>query len=150
MHYMNEKINVFLIKTEDPLLGEVMGCDIRIADDCASVADLMDALDGFAAQYLADCKGCDGCCQERAPLLSADIPALALLLDNDTAWPAHAVVERFGSLQVTNGVSDIILRRDTDSVCASLDRENRCCKIWPSRPFVCRSHFCLPRSSYLE
>lgn len=147
---MDDKIEAFLIKTEDPLLGEVMGCDIRVASDDATVADLMDALDSFAALHLADCKGCDGCCQERAPLLSVDISSLAGLLTEATLWPAHAVVERFGSLEVEDGVSDIMLRRDADGVCASLDREKRCCTIWPQRPFVCRSHFCLPRSYYLE
>ena len=147
---MNDKIEVFLIKTEDPVLGEVMGCDIRVASDSATVADLMDALDEFAAKNLADCKGCDGCCQERAPLLSADIPALASLLKYETSWPAHDVIERFGRLEIDEGVSDVMLRRDADGVCSSLDRDNCCCKIWPHRPFVCRSHFCLPRSYSLE
>ena len=147
---MNEKIEVFLINTEDPVLGEVLGCDVRVLDPQATVADLMDALDEFAAGHLADCKGCDGCCQERAPLLSADVPALAEMLSGNSAWPAHAVVAAFGLLQVDDGVSDVMLRRDADGVCARLDRENRCCTIWPRRPFVCRSHFCLPRSDSLE
>ena len=147
---MNEKIDVFIINTEDPFLGDVLGCDIRIIDPQATVADLMDALDGFAADHLADCKGCDGCCQERAPLLSADVPALARKLPSDTAWPAHAVVASFGLLRIDDGASDVMLRRDADGVCAQLDRENRCCTIWPQRPFVCRSHFCMPRSFLLE
>ena len=147
---MNDKIEVFLIKTADPLLGDVMGYDIHVASDSATVADLMDALDDFAAQNLADCKGCDGCCQERAPLLSADIPTLADLVNGQTPWPAHDVIERFGRLEVDEGVSDVMLRRDTDGVCASLDRNSSCCKIWPRRPFVCRSHLCLPRSYSVE
>lgn len=147
---MGKKIDVFLIKTSDPLLGEVMGCDIRINALDATVADLMDALDEFAAAHLADCKGCDACCQERAPLLSADIPALASLLPQPGDWPAHTAVERFGTLQISDGVSDIFLRRDEDSVCAQLKRDSRSCSIWPQRPFVCRSHFCLPRSARLE
>ena len=147
---MNEKIDVFIIKNEDAFLGDVLGCDIRILDPRATVADLMDALDEFAAAHLADCKGCDGCCQERAPILSADVPALAEMLPDDTAWPVHAVVAAFGLLHIDDGVSDVMLRRDVDGVCAQLDRENRCCTIWPQRPFVCRSHFCLPRSILLE
>lgn len=147
---MNEKIDVFLIKTEDPFLGDILGCDIRILDAQATVADLMDALDKFAADHLADCKGCDGCCQERAPLLSADVPALAGLLTDAAVFPAHAVIAAFGWLRIDDGVSDIMLRRDTDGVCSRLDREKRCCTVWPQRPFVCRSHFCLPRSILLE
>ncbi len=147
---MDKKIEVILIHTEDELLGDVLGCDIRILDPLASVSDLMDALDEFAARCLADCKGCDGCCQERAPLLSPDIVPLAALLPQPPLWPAHAVVERFGRLSVQDGVSDIILRRDDDSVCAQLDRQSNCCTIWRRRPFVCRSHFCLPRSDFLE
>lgn len=148
--YMDKKIDVFLIKSDDPLLGQVLGCDVRVCDDNASVAQLMDALDEFAAAHLDDCKGCDGCCQERAPLLAADLPALAALLPEAPRWPAHAVVERFGHLEVADGVSDVILRREADSACAQLDRSRRCCRIWPARPFVCRSHFCLPRSVLLE
>lgn len=147
---MNEKIDVFLINTTDPFLGDVLGCDIRIIDPQATVADLMDALDEFAAAHLADCKGCDGCCQERAPILSADIPALAKELTNSTNLTAHDVIAGFGQLLIDDGVSDIMLRRDADGVCARLDRTNRCCTIWPHRPFVCRSHFCLPRSFLLE
>ena len=147
---MNKKITVFIINSEDPLLGDVLGCDIRVCDPSATVADLLDALDDFAAEHLADCKGCDGCCQERAPILSPDIPALAALLPQPVPWPSHAVAESFGMFQVKDGVSDIILRRDPDGVCARLDRGERCCSIWPNRPFVCRSHFCLPRSDKLE
>lgn len=147
---MNEKVDIFLINTEDPFLGDVLGCDIRILDPQASVADLMDALDEFAAAHLADCKGCDGCCQERAPILSADVPALVKMLPDNIAWPAHAVVAGFGLLRIDDGVSDIMLRRDADGVCGRLDRGTRCCMIWPQRPFVCRSHFCLPRSNSLE
>ena len=147
---MSEKIDVFLINSTDPILGEVLGCDLRIIDQAATVADLMDALDEFAARHLADCKGCDGCCQERAPLLSVDIYALSALLPQPLPWLAHEVIERFGELRVEDGVSDIILRRDADSVCAQLERRKLCCTIWPYRPFVCRSHFCLPRSVFLE
>lgn len=148
-HRMDKKIEVFLIETPDPILGGVLGCDLLVTDAAATVADLLDALDEFAAARLSDCQGCDGCCQERAPILSTDIPALASLL-RVSPWPAHAVVERFGSLQVKDGVSDIFLRREADGVCANLDRRSRTCRIWPKRPFVCRSHFCLPRSFILE
>ena len=146
---MDNKISAFLLTYSDPLLGEVMGCDIHLLDEAATVADLMDALDDFAAQYMADCYGCDACCQERAPLTAADIPALAALLPQSD-FPAHAVVSNFGKLDVTDGVTDIILRRGDDNCCCMLNTEGHFCNQWPARAFVCRSHFCLPRSKRLE
>ena len=144
------KIDVFLLEFPDPRLGPVLGCDLRILDESASVAQLLDSLDQFAAARLADCRGCDGCCQERAPLTSADVPALAALVGNSLPYPVHAALERFAQVEVNAGVSDIYLRREQDGVCRQLDRGKSLCRIWPSRAFVCRSHFCLPRSPRLE
>ncbi|MDO4733470.1 MAG: YkgJ family cysteine cluster protein [Bacillota bacterium] len=147
---MDKKIKVFLIQFNDSFLGNSLGCDLDILDSRASVADLMDALDAFALEHMEDCKGCDGCCRERAPLIAADIPRLAELLP-PTAFPAHQVCEAFAELQVKRGISDIFFRRDKKSgACIHLDSAGHCCKIWPQRAFVCRSHFCLPRSEKIE
>lgn len=130
---------------------ESLGCDIIISEEQATLADLLDALDQFAGQYLADCKGCDGCCRERAPLIAADIPALASLLP-DSEFPAHAVCEAFGDIAISKkGATDICFRRDADSgACCLLDADNKCCAAHPCRAFVCRSHFCIPRSDVLS
>ncbi len=147
-HILNQqppcKARAFLIPITDDLLGQGYGCDLQILADDATLEDFMLALDQFAAQYMADCKGCDSCCQERAPLIAPDIPRLASLLPA-SPWPAHAVIAAFGEITVENGVTDITFRRP-NGMCIHLDAVNRCCRHWPERAFVCRSHFCLPRS----
>lgn len=147
---MDKKINVFLIHFHDPYLGDTLGCDIEVHDPGATVADLMDALDFFAQQNLEDCKGCDGCCRERAPLIAADIRRLSALLPT-SPYPAHQVCEAFADLTIKKGVSDIVFKRHKKTnACMHLDPATRCCRIWPQRAFVCRSHFCLPRSDKIE
>lgn len=140
------KAEVFLITLEEHQLGH----DIRISSDITSVGDVLTALAAFAGDYLADCRGCDGCCHERAPLTAPDIAALAALLP-DTPYPAQAVCQAFAKVFTDNsGIVDITLRRDEKGACLFLDNEGKYCQNWPTRPFVCRSHFCLPRSARLE
>jgi len=135
-----------LLALEDPLLGETLAMDVRIADQRATLADFLEELDAFAARHLADCRGCDACCQERAPLIAADVPALASLLPA-SPFPAHQVCAAFARISVDeNGAADIILKRNSGNACDFLDPKGRLCREHPSRPFVCRSHFCLPRS----
>lgn len=146
-----DSVQIIPLPVVDDLGLESLGCDIVIHDDLATVADLLAALDQFAGQYLADCKGCDGCCRERAPLIAADIPALASLLPA-SSFPAHAVCAAFGELTVSdNGAADICFRRDPKSgACCLLDTKHKCCTAHPCRAFVCRSHFCIPRSDKLS
>lgn len=143
---MRQSVEISLFSFTDALLGETLALDVRVMDENATLADLLAALDAFAAERFADCRGCDGCCHERAPLIAADLPALAALLPAAEA-PAHAVCAAFASLTVDkNGAADITLQRTPGGACRFLHLEEKYCRIWPSRPFVCRSHFCLPRS----
>ena len=146
-----ERVAIIPIPVTDDLGLESLGCDVIITDEDATVADLLTALEQFAGQYLTDCKGCDGCCRERAPLIAADIPALASLLP-PSDFPAHAVCQAFGDITVaSNGAADIFFRRDpTTGACCLLDSGNKCCTAHPCRAFVCRSHFCIPRSGALS
>ena len=58
------KVKVSLV--EFPDLG--FGYDIEILAEDATAGDYIAALDAWQERYLAQCKGCDGCCRERAPL----------------------------------------------------------------------------------
>lgn len=140
------KVAVLPVSVIDDMGLESLGMDLQILDDTATLADFLVALDDFAAAYIADCRGCDGCCRERAPLIAADIPALAALLP-PTPYPAHAVCAAFAELSVDQtGVADICLCRDEDGACRLLDTDHKWCKAHGARTFACRSHFCLPRS----
>lgn len=144
------KCRFYLTEFEDVSLGATLGMDMRVTDDSVDLAEWLTELEAFAAAHLADCRGCDACCQERAPLIAADIAALSALLPH-TDFPAHSVCAAFGVLSVDeNGVADIILKRDSGNACIFLDSEQRCCKQHGARPFVCRSHYCLPRSQQIE
>lgn len=140
------KAEAFLITLEEHQLGH----DLRLHSDNATVADVLESLAAFAQERLHECRGCDGCCYERAPLTAPDIPALATLLPAGN-FPAQAVCRAFAEVfTAQNGIVDITLRRDEAGACLFLQKESKCCQNWLERPFVCRSHFCLPRSSRLE
>ena len=142
---MGKKIAVIPIRAEDDFGLECLGCDVEVYSDDATVADFLAALDEFSGEYLADCRGCDGCCKERAPWIAADLPALAALAPGDS-FPAHRALAAFGQLAIRRGVSDICFRRAEDGPCCLLDTAGKFCTAWQSRAFVCRSHFCIPRS----
>ncbi len=147
---MPAKVEVFAISVPDDFGMAVLGCDIAVYDDSATVADFLLAMDAFAEQYLADCYGCDGCCRERAPLIAADIPALASLLP-DSEFPAHAVCENFAAIDIyKNGAIDICFQRDTSGACTLLNKKEKICTHHQQRAFVCRSHFCLPRTEAIS
>ncbi len=142
----NPRVRVAFFHLEDPALGEQIGYDLKICSDDATLADYLTALEAFAAENLSDCLGCDGCCHERAPLTSLDIPTLALLLP-DSNFPAHQVAENFTQIiHNSDGAIDITIKRKANGACAFLDETNKCCAIHQNRPFVCRSHFCIPKS----
>ncbi|MCL1817241.1 MAG: YkgJ family cysteine cluster protein [Clostridiales bacterium] len=142
----NNKAEAFLITLEEHQLGH----DLRLDSDTATVSDMLEALATFASQRLYKCRGCDGCCHERAPLTALDIPALAELLPAGK-YPAQAACSAFADVFVDkDGIVDITLRRDEDGACLFLHKESKSCQHWPARPFVCRSHYCLPRSERLE
>lgn len=136
------KVRVFLIHFDDQSLGY----DLEICDQEATVGDYMSALDDFAAAHLADCRGCDACCWERAPLTSIDIIPLSTLLP-PSPYPAHAVVDAFATLFIgKDQVGDIYLRRGRDNACIFLDKKAKRCLHHQERPFVCHTHFCLPKT----
>lgn len=141
----HKKAEVFLTTFDKYQLGH----DIRILAESATVEDMLEALSAFALQYLADCRGCDGCCHERVPLTAPDVEALAALLPGPD-YPAQAVCTAFADINVDKaGIIDITLKRDADGACVFLHKQGKYCRNWQVRPFVCRSHFCLPKSERL-
>jgi len=140
----NPKTEVYLLTLGEHQLGH----DLRITSDSATVADVLAALADFALNKLADCRGCDGCCYERAPLTAPDIAALA---GSGAPYPLQEACRAFASIHMgKDTIVDITLKRDEDGACLFLNKEGKYCQNWQSRPFVCRSHFCLPRSDRLE
>ncbi|MCR4963356.1 MAG: hypothetical protein K6B40_05710 [Firmicutes bacterium] len=145
-----DKVRISTCTFADALLGETYGYDVQVLDEQATLQDFLCALSAYAQKKFADCKGCDGCCHERAPLISLDIPALASLLPPDP-FPAHQVCRAFAKVSVdADGVSDIVLRRDEQSCCGCLHLPGKFCTIHPQRPFVCRSHFCPPKTQRVD
>ncbi|MCL2496819.1 MAG: hypothetical protein FWF04_05325, partial [Clostridiales bacterium] len=121
------KAEAFLITFEENQLGH----DIRIRDKEATVGDVLEALTAFAHQHLYECRGCDGCCYERAPLASPDISILAALTPTSPN-PTQAVCRAFADITIDQaGIVDITLKRGEDGACIFLNKEGKYCVNWP-------------------
>ncbi|MGI5892272.1 MAG: YkgJ family cysteine cluster protein [Bacillota bacterium] len=146
MNTVNTKVEVFLTDFDN---GQI-GYDIAIKDDQTTISDYLEALIAFAEKYLADCKGCDGCCHERIPLTILDIDNLGTLLDH-TLYPTYQVIKNFALVELlSDGAIDITLKRNKDGECYFLDKTAKICTRHTARPFVCRSHFCLHKSPEVQ
>ena len=140
-----EKIIALPLQTTDQWGLTSIGYDLKITHPKASLQDYLETLDNFAIANLAPCLGCDGCCHERAPLTVWDIYALSSLLPQ-SAYPCHQVVKAFALVKTAaEGWTDISLNR-TGGNCIFLEADLKKCTNHPKRPFVCRSHYCIPQS----
>ncbi len=122
-----------------------LGYDVKVCSDQATLADYVTALDRWQQTYLADCKGCDNCCHERAPLGLADYyqavagsavpPSLEQWLQTSAQWRA-----------LEDGAADITLARTPEGACKFLDPAQKICTAHTARPLVCHTYVCLPKS----
>ncbi len=125
----------------DPFLGPQMAYDLAVLQPEATVGDYLTGLAEFQAATLADCKGCDGCCHERAPLTIADWQ-----LSGHSGEPAGGLAEwllDWAELSFCGPAVDLTLRRSENGSCQFLDEKQKCCTIHPWRSFTCRSQ-CWP------
>lgn len=129
------------------------GYDVTVHSKAATVEDYLDALDqAFASLPLTRlrrpeepaCHGCDRCCAERAPLTIMDCLSLSVATETRTL---NDFLIHYTKVAVTGPVVDITLRRLEDGYCVFLDRKARTCRVYPVRPFVCRTFFCCPATS---
>lgn len=137
----NKHFGVTIAQFDD--LG--IGYDLAVFSTEATLADYVTALDRWQQQYLADCKGCDSCCHERAPLGLPDYyqairgqknpPSLEQWLKETAQWQA-----------LTDGAADITLAQQKSGACKFLDLKQKICTIHDKRPLVCHTHVCLPKS----
>lgn len=137
---------------DDFLGAPTLAYDVEICQPQATVGDYLQALEDFQAQTLADCKGCDGCCHERAPLTIADLqlsgdcqPGQQPDDDALAAW-----LERWAELHFCGPAIDLTLPRTPEGACRFLDQQQKCCTVHSQRSFTCRSHCCLPKTERAE
>jgi len=140
-----EKVAVSL--TEFPGLG--IGYDVEVLAEDASAGHYIEALDNWQQTFLADCKGCDGCCRERAPLTLPDF------FNYQHQFPQAAELHDWlvwcGEIHVLcDGAVDIMLKRRENGACCFLHEEEKYCLAHPYRPLVCHTHVCLPKSARAE
>ena len=149
----NKKISVWLTPladNESELAGfSPLAYDVQILQPEATVGDYLQALVDFQAETLADCKGCDGCCHERAPLTIADWQ----LSQNqgaadDAAWVDW--LQKWAELHFYGQAIDLTLPRTPDGACRFLDEQQKCCTVHTQRSFTCRTHCCLPKTERAE
>lgn len=149
---MAEQIRFWLTPVPEaeaaPFLGPQMAYDLAVLQPEATVGDYLTGLAEFQAATLADCKGCDGCCHERAPLTIADWQ-----LSGHSGEPAGGLAEwllDWAELSFCGPAVDLTLRRSENGSCQFLDEKQKCCTIHPWRSFTCRSHCCLPKTERAE
>lgn len=134
------KVGVSLVDFPD--LG--LGYDIEILAKDATAGDYIAALDAWQAQYLAQCKGCDGCCRERAPLTLPDFYPYQALFPQASdvfswlTWCGQVV-------KLPNGAVDILLKREKSGACTFLVEDEKICREHAVRSLVCHTHICLPK-----
>ncbi len=143
---MKQKIAVF-----PRFFSGARGYDLLIRDPGASVQDYLDALNPAieslplqrTRRAAQNCRGCEGCCAERAPLTVIDFWRLREAVGEKSP---EAFFNRYTTVIVQGPVVDIVLRRDEDGRCAFLDRKTKLCRIYGARPFVCQTFVCSPAS----
>lgn len=119
------------------------GYDVEVDSDDVTVGDYMDALNNFQNTTMADCRGCDGCCHERVPLIYGDY---FLAGGGENSETLGEWLNRVSMLNYDGGAVDIMLHRRGDSSCSFLDVEKKECTDHLHRTFVCQTHCCLPKS----
>jgi len=125
------------------------GYDLVIKDRNLSVQDYIDALNTAIStlnikrsrRAKENCRGCDHCCAERAPLTSIDF---FLLNKFNQGANIEDFLRRYTSVIVEGPVVDIILKREEDDRCIFLDRKAKLCLVYNARPFVCQTFICSP------
>ncbi len=140
----NNSVKIFLAE----FAGGIFGYDVQVTAANATVGEYLAALEDFQARTLADCKGCDGCCHERAPLTLADFYYSEYYQQGGrkiAAWLAEVA-----DLQFFGAAADLTIRRTADGACSFLDAAQKCCAKHQFRTFTCRSHCCLPKSERAE
>lgn len=140
----SNSVNVFMTEFD----GGIFGYDVRVTAEDATAGDYLAALEDFQAKTLAACKGCDGCCHERAPLTLADFYYSEYYQNGGreiAAW-----LSGVADLQFFGAAADLAIRRTADGACQFLDAAAKCCARHQYRTFTCRSHCCLPKSERAE
>ncbi|HEY3365878.1 MAG TPA: YkgJ family cysteine cluster protein [Symbiobacteriaceae bacterium] len=122
------------------------GFDLRIRDELATMADLTEAINRFAAGNpwtrtrppvaAAACEGCPTCCQDPVPVSALDLARLGTA----GRTPHMGAGGDLAGCMVTL----------PDGYCAFLDRGTRRCTVHGDRPWVCRTYFCCPEGPVAE
>lgn len=129
------------------------GYEIKIADQSASVQDLLDGLNVFIIngklerlwpEKQQDCCGCDLCCHEPLPVTSIDVA-------NICQARGISLVKAFQYLwvQAERNVADITLKRGKNQRCVFL-QANGLCSIYMNRPFLCQTYICCQTTAVME
>lgn len=135
-----------------PVTVELLGGDgfeIAVTGAGATVGHYLAALEGVPALTgwsAAPCRTCCRCCRGRIPLTVVDLKPLFRATDAGRGVKAlPAFLARHAWVSVRGRAVDVVLRTDEDGYCVFLDRSGGLCRIYPARPLVCRTYFCLPQ-----
>ncbi len=156
----NPNIRIYLTPlppADNDIFADILGApplayDVQILTPQASVGDYLQAIEDFQAQTLADCKGCDGCCHERAPLTIADWQ-LAQNTHSDAEPTEQELADwllEWAELHFCGPAVDLTLKRTPAGTCNFLHEQQKYCTRHQQRSFTCRTHCCLPKTERAE
>lgn len=93
-----------------------------------------------------NCRGCSHCCKDRLPLTLRDLISLREGLKALTGkhLTLKEVIANYCRVQKIGRALDITLRTDGEGYCIFLSPESNLCRLYPYRPFVCRTFYCCP------
>lgn len=151
---MTEKIRFWLVPQtdapDDPFFGPQLAYDVQVLQPDATVGDYLAGVCAFQAEHLADCKGCDGCCHERAPLTICDWQLAHAEQAEPSPEELAQWLKEWAALSFCGPAIDLTLKRTPEGACQFLDNAAKCCRIHQQRSFTCRSHCCLPKTRRAE
>jgi len=136
------------VKIRPYLTKNGWGFDVEIFSREATVADYLEALENVNKHFSLPCEGCGECCRGRLPLTLIDIFLLQEGLKGLTGkdFTLEDILERYCQVKVWRGAVDILLRTDAEGYCLFLYPSHRRCLLYPYRPLVCRTYYCLPQT----
>lgn len=140
-----ERVRVFPFRK-----GGANGYDLSVTSPDATVEDYLVAVDSalrrlpltLSRNASMRCQGCAACCEERVPLTSIDLLQLTR-----RSGPNDDLFTQVADVVVKGRTVDIVLKRNEQGRCLFLDAAKGLCRVYRSRPLVCRTFVCCPVSA---
>ncbi|GAV23704.1 YkgJ family cysteine cluster protein [Carboxydothermus pertinax] len=123
-----------------------------INDYLIEIEKLVEATEFYRESGTKTCLNCIKCCYERIPLTNIDVLNLqrSLFKKEGVSYDLLNFLRHFTDIFIKGLEIDIILKRKENGACIFLNEKEKKCDVYPVRPFVCRSFYCIPTTFNTE